>query len=65
VWFGNHRTAIKRAKLARKMKIGGVFAWNLASAQDQLFTRYQQKWPRADNSGSAAPTPVASPAPAE
>ena len=65
VWFGNNRTAIKRAKLARKMKIGGIFAWNLASAQDQMFARYQQKWPRANSSDSTATTPAASPTSAE
>lgn len=65
VWFGNYRTAIKRAKLARKMGVGGVFAWNLASAQDQLFARYSQKWPSPGGNDSDQPVPAAAPEPAE
>ncbi len=49
VWFGNRRTVMKRAKLARRAGIGGVFAWNLAATDDALFDRYRNKW------GSAAP----------
>ena len=39
---------MKRAKLARRAGIGGVFAWNLAATDDVLFDRYRNKW------GSAA-----------
>ena len=44
VWFGSRRTVIKRAKLARRAGIGGVFAWNLAATDEALFEKYREKW---------------------
>ncbi len=40
VWYGDGRTLVKRARMANRKGIGGVFAWNLASASPELFKRY-------------------------
>ena len=40
VWYGNGRTLVKRARMAQRKGIGGVFAWNLASTDQQLFRLY-------------------------
>jgi spore germination protein YaaH len=40
VWFGNGSTVARRAAMARRRGIGGVFAWNLANADNSLFQRY-------------------------
>jgi hypothetical protein len=40
VWFGNSRSFVKRARMAKRQGIGGVFAWNLASAEFGRVDRY-------------------------
>jgi spore germination protein YaaH len=42
-WYGDGRSVLARARMAKRKGIGGVFAWNLASADLSLFKRYSAK----------------------